>query len=241
MTYEDEVFTWLYLKCLSLRIFEKMEILKATNLTKSFGQLQVLKGVNISIEENELLSIVGTSGAGKSTLLHILGTLDQPDLGELIIGQKKVNALKGKELAHFRNQEIGFVFQFHNLLPEFSALENICMPGYLSQTNRHKVEQRALELMSILGVNERASHKPSELSGGEQQRVAVARALINNPAIVFADEPSGNLDSKNAKALHELFFELRDKFNQTFVIVTHNEELASMADRKVEMKDGAVI
>jgi lipoprotein-releasing system ATP-binding protein len=201
----------------------------------------VLKGVNLSIEENELLSIVGTSGAGKSTLLHILGALDQPDLGELVIGGKKVDALKSKDLAHFRNQEIGFVFQFHNLLPEFSALENICMPGYLSQVDRTKVEHRAMELMSILRVDERASHKPSELSGGEQQRVAVARALINNPSIVFADEPSGNLDSKNAKALHELFFELRNKFNQTFVIVTHNEELANMADRKVEMKDGAVI
>jgi lipoprotein-releasing system ATP-binding protein len=241
MTHEDEVLIWLYRKCLSLLIFKKMEILKATNLTKSFGQLQVLKGVNLSIEENELLSIVGTSGAGKSTLLHILGTLDQPDLGGLVIGGKKVDALKGKDLANFRNQEIGFVFQFHNLLPEFSAIENICMPGYLSQIDRTTVEHRAMELMSILRVDQRASHKPSELSGGEQQRVAVARALINNPSIVFADEPSGNLDSKNAKALHELFFELRDKFNQTFVIVTHNEELADMADRKVEMKDGAVI
>lgn len=218
-----------------------MEILKATNLTKSFGQLQVLKGVNLSIQKKELLSIVGTSGAGKSTLLHILGTLDSPDLGELIIAGKKVSSLKGKELAYFRNQEVGFVFQFHNLLPEFTALENVCMPGYLSQTERSKVEQYAMELMSILKVDARASHKPSELSGGEQQRIAVARALINNPSIVFADEPSGNLDSENAKALHELFFELRDKFNQTFVIVTHNKDLADMADRKVEMKDGAVI
>lgn len=218
-----------------------MEILKATNLTKSFGQLQVLKGVNLAIEQNELLSIVGTSGAGKSTLLHILGTLDLPDSGELVIAKKNINSLKGKELAQFRNQEVGFVFQFHNLLPEFTALENICMPGYLSQAEKLKVEQYAMELMFILKIDARASHKPSELSGGEQQRVAVARALINNPSIVFADEPSGNLDSENAKALHELFFELRDKFNQTFVIVTHNKDLAEMADRKVEMKDGAVI
>jgi len=218
-----------------------MEVLRATNLTKSYGQLQVLKGVNLQIQKNELLSIVGTSGAGKSTLLHILGSLDRPDSGELLIGDKNINLIKGKELAQFRNQEIGFIFQFHNLLPEFTALENICMPGYISQIENAKVEHRAMELMSILKLEERAKHKPSEMSGGERQRVAVARALINNPTIVFADEPSGNLDSKNAQALHELFFELRDKFDQTFIIVTHNEELANMADRKVEMKDGAVI
>ncbi len=218
-----------------------MEILKATNLTKSFGQLQVLKGVNLGIERNEVLSIVGTSGAGKSTLLHILGTLDQPDSGALEINSKRVVDLKNNELAEFRNQEIGFVFQFHNLLPEFSAFENICMPGFLSQTDDDKVKARAAELMEHLKIVERAEHRPSELSGGEQQRVAVARALINGPSIVFADEPSGNLDSKNARALHELFFELRDQLDQTFVIVTHNEELAEMADRKVEIRDGAII
>ena len=218
-----------------------MEILKAINLTKAFGQLGVLKGVNLQIQKNELLSIVGTSGAGKSTLLHILGTLDRPDSGKLIIGGKDMDSISGNDLAQFRNQEIGFVFQFHNLLAEFTALENVCMPGYLSQNDRSRIEHDAIELMTILRVENRAHHKPSELSGGEQQRVAVARALINKPSVVFADEPSGNLDSQNAKALHELFFELRDKYNQTFVIVTHNEELANMADRKVEMMDGTVI
>ena len=218
-----------------------MQILKGYNLTKSFGQLRVLKGVNLEINKKELLSIVGTSGAGKSTLLHILGTLDQPDSGELAINDQSVSKLKGNELAHFRNKEIGFVFQFHNLLPEFSALENICMPGFLSNSEPEQVKSRARELMQYLKIADRADHKPSELSGGEQQRVAVARALINQPSIVFADEPSGNLDSQNARALHELFFELRDQFEQTFVIVTHNEELAEMADRKVEIKDGAII
>ena len=219
----------------------KMSILEAKNIAKSYGKLQVLKGVDLVIKQREIVSVVGASGAGKSTLLHILGTLDTPDNGILTIQSKNIHDMKTNELAAFRNKEIGFVFQFHNLLPEFTAFENICMPGYIGHMNTGKVEKKAKELLGYLGVMERANNKPSELSGGEQQRVAVARALINEPAIVFADEPSGNLDSRNAFELHQLFFKLRDEFDQTFVIVTHNEELASMADKKIEIKDGKVI
>ena len=218
-----------------------MGILEAKNITKSYGQLQVLKGVDLTINKNDIVSIVGASGAGKSTLLHILGTLDTPDNGDLTIQSKRIQNMKTNELASFRNKEIGFVFQFHNLLPEFTAFENICMPGYIGRRNSRKVENKAIQLLKYLGIGERATNKPSELSGGEQQRVAVARALVNEPSIIFADEPSGNLDSKNAYELHQLFFQLKNEFGQTFVIVTHNEELASMADRKIEIKDGKVI
>ena len=214
-------------------------MLEAKRVKKSYGQLPVLKGIDLLINKEEVVSIVGASGAGKSTLLHILGTLDNADDGEIIIGGKIVDNFGSKAKAHFRNKEIGFVFQFHNLLPEFTAFENICIPGYIGKNPT--TEQRAIELLEILGISDRKDHKPSELSGGEQQRVAVARALINDPAIIFADEPSGNLDSANAKELHELFFKLREEFKQTFVIVTHNEELAGMADRKLEIKDGMII
>lgn len=216
-------------------------ILEAKNIHKSYGDLKVLKGVNFSIDKNEIVSIVGASGAGKSTLMHIIGTLDTPDLGTLdILGNNIVN-YNSNQIASFRNKEIGFVFQFHNLLPEFTALENVCIPGYIANSNSKEIIKRGEEVLEILGLAARQHHKPSELSGGEQQRVAVARALINNPSIVFADEPSGNLDSKNADELHQLFFKLRDEFDQTFVIVTHNNQLADMADRKLEMLDGLVI
>jgi len=216
-------------------------MLEAKGITKSYGDLQVLKGIDLVVSESEIISIVGSSGAGKSTLLHILGTLDTPDTGKLIINKQDMNKLRGKEKAAFRNRRIGFIFQFHNLLAEFSALENVCIPGYIAGRKDEDVHRKANELLERLGVGGRSDHKPSELSGGEQQRVAVARALINDPAIVFADEPSGNLDSKNAEELHELFFKLREEFSQTFVIVTHNEELANMADRKLEIRDGAII
>lgn len=208
------------------------------NIKKAYGQLNVLKGVDISIEAAEIVSIVGKSGAGKSTLLHILGTLDQADSGELIINETNIRQLKPKALSAFRNKNIGFVFQFHHLLPEFTALENVCIPAFIGKTDIAKAEKRAKELLDYLGLSERLTHKPAELSGGEQQRVAVARALINNPAIVFADEPSGNLDSTSSKELHQLLFQLRNDFKQTFVIVTHNEELAEMSDRKLIMRDG---
>lgn len=214
-------------------------MLLASNIHKSHGQLAVLKGIDLEIKKAEIVSIVGASGAGKSTLLHILGTLDSPDSGSIKIDGTQVFELPSKKLAQFRNKKIGFVFQFHNLLPEFSALENVCIPAYIGGTDK-SIESRAAELLDLLGIKGRASHKPSQLSGGEQQRVAVARALINDPAIVFADEPSGNLDSANAEDLHKLFFDLRDKFDQTFVIVTHNDQLANMADRKLEIKDGIV-
>lgn len=217
-----------------------MAILEAQNIYKSYNELAVLKGVNISIEKNEIVSIVGASGAGKSTLLHIMGALDTPDRGKLNILEKDIHQYNTNQLANFRNQEIGFVFQFHNLLPEFTALENVCIPGYIAKTETKEVIKRGEDVLKILGLLERKDHKPSELSGGEQQRVAVARALINRPSIVFADEPSGNLDSKNADELHQLFFKLRDEFDQTFVIVTHNNELAGMADRKLEMVDGVM-
>jgi lipoprotein-releasing system ATP-binding protein len=216
-------------------------IIEAKNIRKSYDTLQVLKGVDLSVEKGEVVSIVGASGAGKSTLLHIIGTLDKADSGSLVIDKYNVFELNGKKLAAFRNSSIGFIFQFHHLLPEFTAFENICIPGFISGKSTAEVEKRADELLSYLNLTQRKTHKPNELSGGEQQRVAVARALVNNPAIVLADEPSGNLDSDNAHELHQLFFNLRDQFNQTFVIVTHNEELADMADRKLVIKDGVFI
>jgi lipoprotein-releasing system ATP-binding protein len=201
----------------------------------------VLKGVDIFVNKGEIVSIVGSSGAGKSTLLHILGSLDKANSGEIWINNERIDTLKEKELAKFRNKHIGFVFQFHHLLPEFTALENVCIPGWIAGTPKNDLEARALELLKILGLQDRASHKPSELSGGEQQRVAVARALINNPDIVFADEPTGNLDSKHAQELHELFLHLQKTMGQTFLIVTHNEALAKMSDRVVHMKDGYIV
>lgn len=216
-------------------------MLKAKGVQKFYGELQVLKGVDVEIADNEVVSIVGASGAGKSTLLHILGTLDQSDSGDVWIGDTHVTKLKGDKLADFRNSQIGFIFQFHNLLPEFTAEENILIPGLIAGKPESELRKRALELAEMLGFQSRLGHKPSELSGGEQQRVAVARALINNPRIVFADEPSGNLDSNNAQALHELFFTLREKFGQSFVIVTHNQELAQMADRTLTMQDGKIL
>ncbi|MEI6088124.1 MAG: ABC transporter ATP-binding protein [Bacteroidota bacterium] len=216
-------------------------MLKAENITKNYGQLAVLKGVDISIQKAEIVSIVGSSGAGKSTLLHILGTLDKADSGNIFINNQQVNLLKGRELAAFRNKHIGFVFQFHHLLPEFSALENVSIPGWIAGRKKKEVEADAIALLKRLGLEDRMENKPQQLSGGEQQRVAVARALINQPLIVFADEPTGNLDSKNAKELHELFVSLRDDFKQTFLIVTHNEELAAMSDRRLYMKDGQIV
>jgi lipoprotein-releasing system ATP-binding protein len=216
-------------------------MLKATNITRNYNGLQVLKGVDIMVNKGEIVSIVGSSGAGKSTLLHILGSLDNANSGEIWINNQRIDTLKEKELAKFRNQHIGFVFQFHHLLPEFTALENVCIPGWIAGTNKNDLEANALELLKILGLEDRASHKPSELSGGEQQRVAVARALINNPDIVFADEPTGNLDSKHAQELHELFLHLQKTMGQTFLIVTHNEALAKMSDRVVHMKDGYIV
>jgi lipoprotein-releasing system ATP-binding protein len=215
-------------------------MLIAKGIHKSYGSLEVLKGVDLEISKGEIVSIVGASGAGKSTLLHLLGTLDRPDRGELFLHDQNLLQLQGDALAEFRNSRIGFVFQFHNLLPEFTALENICIPGFIQGREEKELKHRAEELAEILGIRHRLEHKPSELSGGEQQRVAVARALINNPDLVFADEPSGNLDTSNARALHELFFKLRDTFQLSFVIVTHNEELAAKADRKVVMKDGRI-
>jgi lipoprotein-releasing system ATP-binding protein len=216
-------------------------MLSAKNIQKKYGQLQVLKGVDINIIKGEVVSIVGSSGAGKSTLLHILGTLDKADTGEIILNNQRVDKLFGKKLAAFRNKEIGFVFQFHHLLPEFTALENVCIPGWIAGGKKKEIQLKATQLLKTLGLSERLENKPQQLSGGEQQRVAVARALINNPSIVMADEPTGNLDSKNAKELHRLFVDLRQQFNQTFLIVTHNEELAQMSDRIVHMKDGRII
>lgn len=216
-------------------------MIEASNIYKNYSSLEVLKGVSIRINKGEVISIVGASGAGKTTLLHILGTLDRASNGTLEINGTSVASLSDKKLADFRNKNIGFVFQFHHLLPEFTALENVCIPAFIAGTSKVVAEEKAKELLQFLGLSERINHKPSELSGGEQQRVAVARALINNPAVVFADEPSGNLDSTTAKELHQLFFTLREKFNQTFVIVTHNEELANMADRKLVMRDGNIV
>ena len=214
-------------------------MLSARNIKRSFGDLLVLKGVDIDIRQGEIASIVGSSGAGKSTLLHILGTLDKADEGEIYLEGQRIDQLKGKKLSDFRNRHIGFVFQFHHLLPEFSALENVCIPGWIfKDKSKKEVEARAKSLLEKLGLGHRLENKPAALSGGEQQRVAVARALINNPAIVFADEPTGNLDSANARELHQLFFDLKNEFNQTFLVVTHNEELAQMSDRVLHMKDG---
>ena len=216
-------------------------MLKGKNIYKRFGTVEVLKGVDIIIEKGEVASIVGPSGSGKSTLLHILGTLDKADRGEVAMNGTVMNSLNGKKLAAFRNKHIGFVFQFHHLLPEFTALENVCIPGWLAGRKKKEVEEKAKGLLQLLGLNDRLENKPNQMSGGEQQRVAVARALINNPDIVFADEPTGNLDSANAKELHHLFFDLRNKFNQTFLIVTHNEELAKLSDKVFYMKDGKIV
>tara|TARA_B100000780_G_scaffold73626_1_gene49424 strand:- start:14 stop:664 length:651 start_codon:yes stop_codon:yes gene_type:complete len=216
-------------------------MIKANNIQYSYGKLEVLKGVNLHIKKGEFVSITGTSGAGKTTLLQLLGTLDKIQKGSLIINNKEVNTLSQKELASFRNKEIGFVFQFHNLLVEFTALENVCLPAFIGGTDKKKAEQKGLELLALLGLTDRANHKPDELSGGEQQRVAVARALINSPSIILADEPSGNLDSKNAEELHNLFLKLNKELGQTFVVITHNKELANLGSRKLEMKDGKII
>jgi len=213
-------------------------LISVRNIKKAYGQLQVLKGVDLTIQRGEFVSIVGKSGAGKSTLLHIMGTLDQADEGALIINEEDISHLNAKKLANFRNQNIGFVFQFHHLLPEFTALENVCIPAFIQGQTEQKAEVRAKELLDYLGLAERLSHKPTQLSGGEQQRVAVARALMNDPAIVLADEPSGNLDSATSQELHQLLFKLRDDFQKTFVIVTHNEDLATMSDRTLKMVDG---
>ena len=216
-------------------------MLKATGIKKAYGSLPILKGVDFEVATGEIVSIVGASGAGKSTLLHILGSLDKPDEGTVELKGTKINKLTGELLSVFRNRNIGFIFQFHHLLPEFTALENICIPAFIGKKSKKEAENKAFELLELLGLTNRADHKPNELSGGEQQRIAVARALINTPAIILADEPSGNLDSANAKALHQLFVNLRDNFKQTFVIVTHNEDLAIMSDRVVTMKDGYII
>jgi lipoprotein-releasing system ATP-binding protein len=216
-------------------------ILQARDIHKNYGQLWVLKGVDVEIRQGEIASIVGPSGSGKSTLLHILGTLDHPNKGEVFIDRQKVNFLNDQEVAAFRNQHIGFVFQFHHLLPEFTALENVSIPGWMAGRKKKEVNERAITILKTLGLGTRLDNKPGALSGGEQQRVAVARALINSPKIIFADEPTGNLDSANARELHQLFFDLRKQFNQTFLIVTHNEELAQMSDRILHMKDGKII
>ncbi|MEJ8803270.1 ABC transporter ATP-binding protein [Pontibacter sp. H249] len=216
-------------------------MLQVKNIHKKYGSLQVLKGIDLEIGTGEVVSIVGASGAGKSTLLHILGTLDTADSGEVIFDNKNIARMGANEMARFRNRHIGFIFQFHNLLPEFTALENACLPGFLAGRSEKEVREQAEQLLGMLGLSHRLHHKPSEMSGGEQQRTAVARALVNSPKIIFADEPSGNLDSKNAQELHDIFFRLRNDFNQTFVIVTHNEQLAGMADRTLVMKDGQIV
>jgi lipoprotein-releasing system ATP-binding protein len=214
--------------------------IEVKNLHKSYGDLLVLKGIDLSISKGEVVSIVGASGAGKSTLLHLLGTLDTIETGSISFNGQEIQSLKGKKLSEFRNKHIGFIFQFHQLLPEFTALENVCIPALIGGSSKAAAEKRAIELLELMGLKDRKEHKPSALSGGEQQRVAIARALINNPDLILADEPSGNLDSANAKELHQLFFKLRNEFNQTFVIVTHNPELADMADRKLTIKDGII-
>ncbi len=213
-------------------------MLEAIDIYKSYPNVEVLKGVSLKIDKGEIVSIVGASGAGKSTLLQLLGTLDSPDNGSIVINGENVNKMSSKSLSEFRNNYLGFIFQFHNLLPEFTALENVCIPGYLGKRNPAEVEKKAKYLMDYLGISHRIKHKPSEMSGGEQQRAAIARALVNDPLLIFADEPTGNLDSHNAEEMHKLFFQLRREFNQTFIIVTHNEKLASEADRKLEMVDG---
>jgi len=216
-------------------------MLRATAVKKSYGSLPILKGVDFEVEKGEIVSIIGASGAGKSTLLHILGTLDKPDSGTVELNGTKISNLSGELVSIFRNKNIGFVFQFHHLLPEFTALENICIPAFIAKVPKKEAERKAIELLDMLGLKARAQHKPNELSGGEQQRIAVARALINRPTVVLADEPSGNLDSTNADALHQFFITLRENFKQTFIIVTHNEGLAKISDRVVTMKDGLII
>lgn len=216
-------------------------MLKAQSIKKSYGKLQILKGVDLAVEHGEIVTIVGASGAGKSSLLNIIGTLDKPDSGSVLIKGQDVSRLSRSQLSAFRNKEIGFIFQFHHLLVEFTALENVCIPAFIGGTSKAIAEKRAIELLGMLGLADRVHHKPNQLSGGEQQRVAVARALINNPALILADEPSGNLDSANARELHRLFIDLRREFKQTFIIVTHNEELADLSDRKILMKDGLIV
>ena len=216
-------------------------MLKARSIHKSYGQLQILKGVDLEVQKGEIVTIVGASGAGKSSLLNILGTLDRPDSGTLTINDIELNKLNNKQLSDFRNRQIGFIFQFHHLLAEFSALENVCIPAFIAGKSKSEAEKKAAGLLDLLGLKDRLHHKPNQLSGGEQQRVAVARALINNPALIFADEPSGNLDSVNALELHELFIKLKNDFSQTFVIVTHNEDLANLSDRTVTMRDGLIV
>lgn len=216
-------------------------MLQARGIKKSYGNLQILKGVDLDVKRGEIITIIGASGAGKSTLLHVIGTLDLPDHGTVRLNNVDVHALSSKKMSAFRNEQIGFIFQFHHLLPEFTALENICIPAFIAGKSKKDAENKAFELLELLGLSDRANHKPNEMSGGEQQRVAVARAMVNDPAIILADEPSGNLDSNNAENLHHLFVNLRDTLNQTFVIVTHNENLANLADRKVLMKDGQII
>ena len=223
-----------------LYVCKKNKMIKIDGIKKSYGKLEVLKGIDLVVQKSEVISITGASGAGKSTLLHIIGTLDKPDSGTITYDSTDIFSLTDKKLSQFRNKHIGFVFQFHHLLPEFTALENISMPAYIAGISKQEAEKKAKELLSVFGLSDRAEHKPSELSGGEQQRIAVARALINNPSVVLADEPSGNLDSQNAKELHELFFKLRDQFQLTFIIVTHNPDLAQMADRCIVIKDGVI-
>ena len=224
----------------SIRSIASIQLIKICNIYKNYGSLQVLKGISLEVHEGEVVSIVGASGAGKTTLLQIIGTLDKPDDGDVYYGDTLVSALSGDALARFRNEHIGFVFQSHNLLPEFTALENVALPALIKGDSMAQATSRAMQLLQYLGLEQRANHRPAQLSGGEQQRVAVARALVNQPTVVLADEPSGNLDSSHARELHQLFFDLRDRYKQTFIIVTHNETLAQMADRCIELSDGSV-